>query len=716
MRVLWQCVVWPFPGPKTAGVAICLSVVELTTLACHGSGFWDNEGLSFAARLGLAGLVLLGWTVIAWSGYCYFQLIHIIRECITTRPLQKFFSVFAIVPFVLSINLYVACWIFFWRLGVFPDLDALYFGGLNANMLAKYFWQAERTAWLSYLTGFTLVTAACFLVARQILARCDLQRKSAFVRPAFVLLVGINAAFFSARLANVTSHTSQFPQNRIEAALKPWAPYSFELNYHVNPAVTLVTGLTNDRESEVTGEIPLDILTPVKGTSLAHLSENRRNIVLITIESLRSDAVLKEHQGRQVMPHVAELARSGHFLPNCYANSTRSDYSDPCILSSLYPLRSVRPHYYRREDPWPKELIYDLLKKYGYATAIFSSQNESWSNMHLFYESANLDVFFDSRTYEGETFREKGYFTNWMDKTGQIAGKMDDAVTVTRALDWMRQQDKLHTPFFVSLNLQTSHFPYERPDGKDGPFQPSAIVPGTSLLSYDPRNAHINRNAYYNALAYIDLQMGRLVKFLDTAGLRDQTIILVTGDHGEAFYENGVAGHAGDPVETVLKVGLIINSSGLVAPEHDEYLTQAIDIAPTAVELAGVAVHPAFQGIDVLSHKRPPVEERLVFVHCRRTLTSTDAVISGAGWKYTFDHIRGDPKLFYRPTDLENHPNLYSSETDIVELLSRFLAEWRSRQLLYYQQSRYYNWFYPPRAPKPTAADLAVLSRKPKVK
>lgn len=75
-------------------------------------------------------------------------------------------------------------------------------------------------------------------------------------------------------------------------------------------------------------------------------------------------------------PHLNRLAKQGVQFTRAYTQSTHSDYADVCIVSSLYPLRKTRHHYYSASDPWPKTLIYDLLKPLGYVTAIFSSQNE----------------------------------------------------------------------------------------------------------------------------------------------------------------------------------------------------------------------------------------------------------------------------------------------------------------------------------------------------
>lgn len=87
------------------------------------------------------------------------------------------------------------------------------------------------------------------------------------------------------------------------------------------------------------------------------------------------------------MPHLNKLCRSGRRFTRAYAQSSHSNYADPALFSSLYPLRTRYHHYYSRSDPWPKTLLYDVLKSLGYATALYSSQNEGWGNMDAFLES-----------------------------------------------------------------------------------------------------------------------------------------------------------------------------------------------------------------------------------------------------------------------------------------------------------------------------------------
>jgi arylsulfatase A-like enzyme len=290
-----------------------------------------------------------------------------------------------------------------------------------------------------------------------------------------------------------------------------------------------------------------------------------------------------------------------------------------------------------------------------------------------------------------------GDIHDWMIDTGQIAGKLDDALTIGSAIDWLRNQHRSGRQFFLSLNLQTSHFPYELANKGNGPFAPAMIDFKSSAIGYPADKTPIVRNAYYNALAYIDQQIDRLMQALEDDGIRDQTIVAITGDHGEAFNEAGYSGHALMPLETVLKVGLVLNCPSSIHPGEEEYLAQSVDVVPTLIGLLGIGQHPAFQGIDLFSRTRPPNRERLLFIHCCNPLVDMDAVVTGNGWKYIVNRKSNRAKLLFQPTDFAKHADQSDANRAIAAELAETLEAWRLQQLLYYSRARYYVYYYPPR-------------------
>ncbi len=704
------------PHPLFGLLAAAVAGVELGLLALHPRGFWHAVSLPWSARVGLAVLVLLTWASLAWIAWWCWAWWAIARPAGKSRWWVHAVQIaFAAAGAGIS-ALFVASWVFFWRAGVFLDHEALRFGATNAEMIGKYLWQSERAA--VYGLAAILVAGPILLVTIGWPGLAPREPEGSVRGAWWMGIIPLLAALnLSAWLIELHSSPSVSGDHR-ERFQQWWETdgerFEYVLRYRVNPVLTLIWSPLIVVEQPIEGTLTEEQLGPRR--SNRHLVQRasgsgaRRSLIVIAVEALRHDVIGMQHQGREIMPHVNGLARGGVHFTNAYSQSTHSDYADPCIVSSLYPLRTRGHHYYSRSDPWPKVLIYDVLKQHGYATAIISSQNEGWGRMDQFLASPHLDLFFDSRDYDGETFvcdRDPG-FARFV-KGARVAGKLDDRITIQKVIGWIGEQQAADVPFFVSVNLQTSHFPYEIPGGRTGPFQPAMMDFPASFVSYPREKVPVVRNAYYNALHYIDQQIGRLVSFLDETGLRDETLLVIAGDNGEAFYENGHPTHAGPPYEPAIRVGLLMHCPAVLTPATETYLMQLIDVAPTALALLGIAPHPCFQGIDVLAADRPANEARVVLVHCESALSGSDAVVSGTGWKYVEDRRSGQRRLHQLGTDPGEERNLGDTYPEVTRVLQRVMHQWRQRQLLYYQTPAYYGWYWPPRTPMVSAEDVERL-------
>ena len=158
---------------------------------------------------------------------------------------------------------------------------------------------------------------------------------------------------------------------------------------------------------------------------------------------------------------------------------------------------------------------------------------------------------------------------------------------------WLQSQTD--RPFFLYLNLQSAHLPYRIPSDFPRQFGPEELD-FTIRFGYFPQNkANTVKDVYADSLAYVDAQISRVVEFLTRRNLIKDTIIVVTGDHGQAFYEHNFSGHAGQLFDEVMRVPLIMYAPGLQA-RIDDRPAQHIDIPPSLLHLVGLPKHPSFQG------------------------------------------------------------------------------------------------------------------------
>ncbi len=427
----------------------------------------------------------------------------------------------------------------------------------------------------------------------------------------------------------------------------------------------------------------------------------RPSVLILAIESLRADTVHLSHQGQEILPNINQLAKQGTQFTNAYAQSTHSDYADVCIVSSLYPLRTREHHYYTKADPWPKTLAFDVFKQLGYSTAIISSQNEGWGNMDQFLETPNLDLFYDAERSGRETadiIRDPGMAHEL--KIGALsAGKLEDSHTMDRALAWVTEQVDKEQPFFLSMNFQSSHFPYEVPDDFEKPFQPCELDADVSFMMYPEERTPKVRNAFYNGIHYCDLQVGRMIGKLEELGVLDEMIVIVLGENGEAFHENGRCGHAQEPVQPMIHVATVVHAPKYVSRGIESYPLEHIDLLPTLLGTLNLPPHPNFQGIDILSENRIPDEERLLFFHVNNASHQAEAVILGGRWKLMMDRSKKEVLLYDLQVDPTESTDIASTHSELTSQLLVALQLWRSNQLAYYHYPAYYTKFYPPPAP-----------------
>ena len=221
-----------------------------------------------------------------------------------------------------------------------------------------------------------------------------------------------------------------------------------------------------------------------------------------------------------------------------------------------------------------------------------------------------------------------------------------------------------------------------------------------NFITYPIEKTPQVRNAFYNAIHECDRQLGRLAAALDELGLLDDTVLVVTGENGEAFHELGSVGHAREPIEPAIHVANVLHAPNLLKPGREDYPFEHVDLVPTLLQLAGLPASPNFQGIDVLSSDRPPLAERLLFFHVLSPLARADAVLLAGRWKYVQDYNTGLAALHDLASEAGESVDVSAANPAMASQLRGVLLTWRRRQLAYYHYPMYYQNYFPPRPPR----------------
>ncbi len=309
------------------------------------------------------------------------------------------------------------------------------------------------------------------------------------------------------------------------------------------------------RGSEGSVEYPLAPLT---------LDPARRklNVVWLVSESLRADALDEE-----VMPATWKFAHQAQWFRHHYSagNGTRMG-----VFGMFYGLYGSYWFSFLSELRSP--VVIDRVIDDGYRMFVATSAKFSFPE---------FDKTIWSRVPRSELLEGNGDEPGWQ-RDRQLVDQLLQHIDATPA----------GQPFFTFLFFESPHAQYRFPD--------SAVVrrPYNEELNYvlaadaTPEQIGLVKNRYLNAVHHLDQQLERVITHLTERGLLDSTIVLITGDHGEEFWEKGRYGHHSDFSEEQTRVPMVLWIPGQPAREVDD-LTSHLDLAPTILAQLGVTNPPA---------------------------------------------------------------------------------------------------------------------------
>lgn len=285
-------------------------------------------------------------------------------------------------------------------------------------------------------------------------------------------------------------------------------------------------------------------------------ARERPNILFIVVDSWRRDMLRPD-----VTPNLARFGDSALCFEDHLSGGNGTRFG---VFSLLYGLHGSYwwPVLEARRSPH----LIDVLLELDYDLRVFSA--------------ASMDY---------PEFRSTAWVripTRVHDDFGPSAPGLRDVAPVDACLEWWRTRDAAR-PFFGFVLLDSAHQKYDFPP-EQAPFTPYA--PDIDYLemagSRAPELIERVRNRYMNALYRADQLAARLLDELASQGELDDTLVIVTGDHGEEFAEHGYWGHTGNFTAEQVAVPLLLRGPG-VAPGVEHRPTAHVDVPATLLELLG---------------------------------------------------------------------------------------------------------------------------------
>jgi len=333
---------------------------------------------------------------------------------------------------------------------------------------------------------------------------------------------------------------------------------------------------------------------------------DRPNIVIVVLDSVRRDHLSAYGYPRNTTPNIDRLAEASVVFRNAYAASSWTIPSHASLFTGLYP-SAHRADFDTRYLDARHATLASVASGRGYRTACFTANGfiSHHTNLdHGFGES--VDVRRLGPFKKGLLGRaSRSAYRRWHNMAGRDRG----SARLTRlAKAWLADSSP-GAPFLLFLNYMDCHLPYNlrtadryrfvdprnRKRADAVPQDPFAIMArGEKLSEGQLRDL---KSLYDGALFHLDLQVGALVQELDRLHLADNTVLIVTADHGESFGEHGLLDHQYGLYEHLIAVPLVVRLPGEDrAGEEISEIVQHTDLMPTVAGWVGASSPDALKG------------------------------------------------------------------------------------------------------------------------
>jgi arylsulfatase A-like enzyme len=402
------------------------------------------------------------------------------------------------------------------------------------------------------------------------------------------------------------------------------------------------------------------------------------NVLLITMDTVRADHTSLYGYARDTTPHLRAYANSATLYKNSYSASNWTLPSHYSIFTGLYPAEhggrcsASAPGIFPESSGNPKFLA-ELLGQQGYVTMATVANNvmlETTSKLaHGFQYYRSFHPKNDGGSPLPFSFRalvlrmdrllfpsrhQYDAFGIASEVTG-TAERLLDAVAVSRR------------PFLLFVNYMDAHAPYNPPPpydtafGDSGPWIPGIFVTKEFLKvrsgkgQIDPQTRQNFINRYDGGIKFEDEQIYQLLRHLKSLGLDDNTIVIITSDHGEAFGEHTTVEHSASLYQDQIAVPLIVKFPGQKIGEVVEHPVSGVDLFPTILNAAELPKPKGIAGADLKLVDRPtPVVAEMSQCYSKdqipRRFEGEKFAIMEGSWKFILT-ASGRREMYSLPSD-----------------------------------------------------------------
>ena len=350
----------------------------------------------------------------------------------------------------------------------------------------------------------------------------------------------------------------------------------------------------------------------------------KKNILFIMVDDLRPELNIYG-ENKIISPHIDALATSGVVFNRAYSNVPVCGASRASLLTGIRPTSKRFLRYnasIKKETPNALNLVKHL-KNEGYTTI----SNNKITHLKYDIEEWDEEWYPSSKKWRNYISKENillesngkhGYAYESPDVDDDA---YNDGETANKSIQDLKNLKATGKPFFLAVGFVKPHLPFNAPKKywdlydfnkielpKNNQFQ--ANVPNRArhlwgeLRYYKdiPKKGQVSNemakkliHGYYASVSYVDAQVGKLIKGLDDLGMRENTTIILVGDHGWSLMEHGLwVKHSN--FEVALQVPLIISDSNIQKNKKTNSIAELVDLYPSICDLANISKPDHLEG------------------------------------------------------------------------------------------------------------------------
>ncbi len=380
--------------------------------------------------------------------------------------------------------------------------------------------------------------------------------------------------------------------------------------------------------------------TSQRDSRLAAVRTHRQdlNVILLSLDTTRADRLGCYGYEHAETPAIDEFAKGGVRFARAKTHVPITLPSHSTVFTGTTPVVHGAHHHSSVLADEGNETAAEILRASGYRTAAFIAASVL---DHSFGTDQGFEHYADDLGFEGSL------------GAGRVERSAEEVLREAR--QWL--DDNADGKFFAFIHLYDAHLPYRPPS------------------PYDRR--HRGR-PYDGEIAYLDSEVGNFLEYLERSGLRENTLIVIFGDHGESLGEHGIEGHSAFVYETMTWVPLLMSCPGLL-PAGKVIDDQAglIDVLPTILDILGIDPPRSVQGVSllprILGRERAPAPPAYIESYHLNDLFGWSPLlgVETERWKY----IRAPrPELYDLRADPGELENLFAERPDVASELDGVLV------------------------------------------